>query len=477
MRVFIVLLLLFLTGCENDAFAPIKMKAERKRDFTILTRVGSTTHSLEETAGVSGFDHELVKRFMHEQGIAYRIVVAASDTDLRQRLANGEANMAAAWQSPSNQPNLRSGSPYASSQSVLVTHEASLPLAGIDRLAGRTIHVVSGSRQEAVLLGIKNTVPDLVIAPTDKLGELDLMESVAKRSIEAAVVSSAEFDIGSNYYPDLQDALLIGEQQPIVWLFGPKVDDALIAKADAFIQKMRASGDMDRLRDRYFGHVDRLTPLHSVRFIESIRSVLPKYRVFFETAQTVSGIEWGLLAALAYQESQWNPLATSTTGVRGVMMLTEDTADERGVDNRLDAAQSIRAGAEYLSALHNALPSEVVEPDRTWFALAAYNLGMGHLKAARQIAKTLKVDANSWYEMKKVLPLLAKEQYYRRLKSGKGRGGEAVIMVENIRMFVDILNRHERADRVLATDVQTTTGGLSHPLQTVYAPALPAFMR
>ncbi len=476
MRLFIVFLLLFLTGHGSDSLFSIKT-TERKRDFTILTRVGSTAHPVGETAGASGFDHDLAKRLMQELGASFRIEVAASDTDLLQRLANGEADMAAAWQSPSDHTDIRSSLPYARSHSVLVTHEASLPITGTDQLAGKTVHAVAGSRQEALLLGLKDSVSGLVVSPTQKQSELDLMESVATRRIEAALISSAEFDIGENYYPELQSSLAIGEEHPIVWLFGPKVDPELVAKANAFIDRLQNDGEMDRLKDRYFGHVARLTTLDSVRFVEDIRTVLPRYRPVFETAQAETGIDWRLLAALAYQESQWNPLATSPTGVRGMMMLTEDTADERGVSNRLDATQSIRAGAEYLGHLRNALPPEVKEPDRMWFALAAYNLGMGHLKAARHIARTLKANADSWYEMKKVLPLLAKEQYYKRLKSGRGRGGEAVIMVENIRMFVDILKRHEHSTRALASTAQTTTGGISHPLQTTYKPGLPVFMR
>lgn len=108
-----------------------------------------------------------------------------------------------------------------------------------------------------------------------------------------------------------------------------------------------------------------------------MHSVLPQYRPLFHDAQVITGIDWRMLAALAYQESQWEPLATSPTGVRGMMMLTEET-DHLGVNNRLDPAQSIRAGAQYLSELRDALPESIDEPDRTWMALAAYNLGMGH---------------------------------------------------------------------------------------------------
>ena len=73
--------------------------------------------------------------------------------------------------------------------------------------------------------------------------------------------------------------------------------------------------------------------------------------------------------------------------------------------------------------------------------------------------------------------LVGREQYYKRLKSGKGRGGEAVIMVENVRMYADILNRHERPERLSKLSDKATTGGLSHPLRNNYEPGLPLFTR
>ena len=100
-------------------------------------------------------------------------------------------------------------------------------------------------------------------------------------------------------------------------------------------------------------------------------------------------------------------------------------------------------GARYLNMLKESLPEDIREPDRTWLALAGYNIGPGHLNAARTIARQLKADANAWYDMKRILPLLAKPQFYNRLKSGRARGGEAVILVENIRSYYDILVRNE----------------------------------
>jgi len=227
------------------------------------------------------------------------------------------------------------------------------------------------------------------------------------------------------------------------WAFPADGGDALLEKAETFLGRIRQDGTLERLVDRYFGHVHRLSAGDIERFFERMHSVLPHYRRHFVDAQDIHGIDWRLLAALAYQESHWDPLATSYTNVRGMMMLTEDTADRLRVTDRLDARQSILAGTRYLVDLKEQLPQEVAEPDRTWLAVAAYNLGMGHLNGARFIAELVKRDPNSWYEMKQVLPLLARPEYYARLKSGAARGGEAVIMTENIRNYYDILRRFE----------------------------------
>ena len=416
---------------------------EKLRELVILTRVGLTTYSVDAANGPGGFEHDLVQLFAEELGIKSRLVIAASDADILHRLKTGKGQMAAAWQTPVDDSDLRSSTPYFINNNNLITHEASLPLTSIAQLANRTVHVVAGSRQEKALHAIKATVPGLIIESKPKRSEIELMEAIASQRIEAALLSSAEFDIGNNFYPELQNALEIGPAQPVVWLFAPNTDPELIAKANDFLLRIEQNGTMDRLKDRYFGHIDRLTQPDILRFIARIETVLPRYRAHFQSAQASTGIDWRVLAALAYQESHWNERATSPTGVRGMMMLTEETADRLGVANRLDPAQSIRAGAQYLSSLYEAIPESVTDPDRLWLAIAAYNVGMGHLNAARHIAKTRQADPDSWYEMKKNLPLLAKPQYYKRLKSGKGRGGEAVIMVENIRVYTDILKRHE----------------------------------
>jgi membrane-bound lytic murein transglycosylase F len=457
MRLFIIINLLipfFITGCSETIQQPLKKDGE----LVILTRVGVTTYSIDNNKEASGFDYDLVQMFAQEKGLKTRFIVAKSDADLLRRLMNGEAHFAAAWQIPTDEADIRSSIPYLESRNVLVTHEASLPVTQIKQLANKNVHVIEGSRQEAALREIEKSIPELKIIAKHSAGELELMEGVENQRYEAALVNNSVFSIGNNFFPELQDSLEIGPTKPIVWLFAHGVDPELISDANSFLDRTQKNGEMARLKDRYFGHVDRLTQDDILHFMERLNSILPLYRGLFHTAQIRTGIDWRLLAALAYQESQWDPLATSPTGVRGMMMLTGDTADSLKVSNRLDPEQSIRAGAQYFRDLRDALPDSISEPDRTWMALAAYNVGMGHLNAARFLAKTLSSDPDSWYSMKKVLPLLAKPQFYNRLKSGKGRGGEAVIMAENIRVYNDILNRYERPFSPIRNASESTQG-------------------
>jgi len=181
-------------------------------------------------------------------------------------------------------------------------------------------------------------------------------------------------------------------------------------------------------------------------FMSKVRTTLPLYRKHFHDAQDLTGIDWRLIAALGFQESHWNPDAVSPTGVRGLMMMQDDTAAKMGVKNLLDPRENISGGARYFHSLREVLV-RAPEPDRTWIALAAYNIGFGHLEDARAIARAQKLDPNVWVSMKQVLPLLMRPEYSQQAKFGYARGGEAVILTENVRQYYDILLRVEAPHR------------------------------
>ena len=224
-------------------------------------------------------------------------------------------------------------------------------------------------------------------------------------------------------------------------LFGAR--ENVVVVADVLGQHERFAAAAKAMLERYYGHINRLDNVDIANFLELRQSLLPRYRAAFKEAQDITGIDWRMLAALGFQESHWDPLATSPTGVRGLMMLTSDTADRMQLTDRLDPHQSILAGAQYLQELKDALPERITDPDRTWFALAAYNIGLGHLEDARVLTQRRGGNPDLWVDVKKSLPLLSRYEYHSTLKHGYCRGGEALVLTENIRNYYDILARTE----------------------------------
>jgi membrane-bound lytic murein transglycosylase F len=174
-------------------------------------------------------------------------------------------------------------------------------------------------------------------------------------------------------------------------------------------------------------------------FLEKIKNRLPKYQPLFKETEKRFNINWRLLAAVSYQESHWDPEAISKSGVRGLMMLTQETSKEVGVIKRTDPKQSIDGGALYLQKIYARLPNTINDSDKTWISLVAYNIGYGHLLDALKVTKLLGKDPNLWSDVKEILPLLSEERYYSFTRFGYFPGKEVKDYVENIRVFYQTL--------------------------------------
>lgn len=438
---------------------PLPFPTPAQHDLVVVTATGPLTYYQDDSGSAIGLEHDLVDAFAQELGVGVKYVVVPPE-QVAATLDAGKAHLAAAWLPLPDDPKQKATPAFLQTSDVIVQHEASLPLEDTAELRGRTVMAMPGSRQLRMLRELQKQLPDLQVVEYTDGDVFSLLEALGKRQVDLVAIDSALTRIAAQYVPALQATLELNENHPVTWWLGTHPNTELLARVSAFIERAQLDGTLLRIEDRYFGHVRRLKQADIVTFLGRIETVLPKFRKHFQAAQTVSGIDWRLLAAVAYHESHWDAEATSPTGVRGMMMLTAETADRLGVANRLDARDSILGGARYLNLLKEMQSDEIGEPDRTWLALASYNIGPGNFNNARALAHELGANPNAWYEIKQVLPLLAQPKYYQRLKSGRARGGEAVLLVENIRAYYDILARHEPPYQPLSPRMEGSGPGL-----------------
>lgn len=415
--------------------------------LVVVTRASPATYYISPTGKPTGFEYDLVSRFAEMNGWKLRIETVDDLNELFERVDKGVVHLAAAGltETPARALKFTLGPAYAEvTEQVICRSGRDMPRRTKD-LLGKRIEVVANSSHLDSLWWLRLRHPTLKWMEVNVTGEDELLERVQSGLSDCTVADSTAYTIARHFYPDISVAMDLGKPRSLVWVMPKPTPREMREKLADFFAKLRKSGELKQLDERYFGHIERLEQADVRGILERRTSLLKQYKPYFFEAQAASGIDWRFLAALAYQESQWDEHAVSPTGVRGIMMLTADTADHLGVSNRLDPKESILGGARYLVMLKEGLPERIPEPDRTWMALAAYNIGSAHLEDARKLTQSLGRNPDAWQDVKDVLPLLARSAYQDQLRFGYARGGEARHLTENVRIYYDILLKYEPA--------------------------------
>ncbi|MFC0180853.1 membrane-bound lytic murein transglycosylase MltF [Thorsellia kenyensis] len=285
-----------------------------------------------------------------------------------------------------------------------------------------------------------------VIAHQDNNSFIPLI-NLANKESDFALVDSVSAALFRRIEPNLKIIANISENEEFAWFFySPSADESLLNAFKSFHASNETETLLAKLAEKYFNIISSFDKSQTYYFVQAVEKKLPEFEPLFK--QYAGEFDWRLIAAIAYQESHWDPKAKSPTGVRGMMMLTLDTAKYLGVDDRLDTEKSIIGGIEYLRFLLKRIPQTVDEDDKIWFALAAYNMGIGHLWDARELTLQSGGDPDKWHDLKNHLPKLRDENVYPDLKYGYARGDEALIYVENIRRFYTTLLGLDRLEDI-----------------------------
>lgn len=408
-------------------------------ELRVLVRSGPISH-YQGPAGITGFEYTLLKGFADDLGVTLTLkdeaptdVLPQTDEPLFDMASPTVINVLTAKEQ------LRYSTAFMDlSLHVIYNVNQGAP-ADVKALSGKTVLIVNKASVPVPMLELQQAMPDVHWELVENVEMTDLLEMVELGHADYAIVDSAIFDIHRYSYPHTQVAFDLKTPQPLSWAFTPSRDKSLYDAAQKYLAKIKNNGQLAKVSSHFFDQFIEVTTDDALMFSQRFDKRFPRWEDSIKSAATQYNLDWQLVAAVGYQESQWIPNAQSPTGVRGFMMLTPDTARELGVKNLDDPKQSINGGAKYLRYLLDTLPASIQNDDRLYMALAAYNQGIGHLDDARALTRRLKGDANSWQDVSKAFPLLAKQEYYSKATYGYSRGWEPVAYVKNVLNYQKIL--------------------------------------
>jgi membrane-bound lytic murein transglycosylase F len=409
--------------------------------LTVLTRNIPTAY-YEGPEGKMGFEYDLARAFADHLGLKLKLKVVDSVTDALKAMENGEADLAAAGLTRTEQREKRFtfGPEYFKVQQLVVGNRNRPYPKKVEELPDYDLVVLKNTSYVEKLRELKLQYPKLHWRETDEYSTDQLLEQVWRGTIPCTVSDSNILAMNRRYFPELMVAFPISEEQSLAWIIN-KNKVILKDELSKWLAEFKKSGKFAELKDRYYAYTEIFDYVDIKVFTRRIASRLPAIQAYFQKYGRQYDIPWTLLAAKAYQESHWDPNAVSPTGVKGIMMLTKTTAEALDITNRLDPEQSIKGGARYFRQLLDRIPGSVPENQRLAFAVAAYNVGMAHIYDARKLARKLGKDPDSWKDIKSVLPLLSRKKYYKTLPHGYARGYEPVRYVERIFNYRNILEQ------------------------------------
>jgi len=430
-------LLLGLHGCTEPK--PLLEQIRDRGQLRVATLNQPTSYYLG-AHGAQGYEYRLASAFAARLNVQLVIVPARDINALRELIDDGDADLAAAqltataeWRRVALASNT-----YQRVAQLVVQRRGAKSARNISALRGARLVVQSGSPQLQLLQQLRGGGAPYLSWTELPHTQANPLDWIASGDADYAIVDANAFEFARHLNPGVVVAFALPDPRSMQWMVrrdGLDLRNAI----NGFIVDAERNGLLARLSREARAEIHDFEFLEAQRYQADIEQRLPQLRPWFEEAANAAGLDWRLLAAVGYQESKWQSNTASDDGAAGIMMLMAPTAEAVGVKDRSDPRQSIMGGAAYFADVLRMIPARVVEPDRTWMALAAYNVGFGHLEDARILAQAHGRNPDSWDDVSKWLPLLAEEKWYSQAKRGYARGWEPVEFVEQVRGFLAVL--------------------------------------
>ncbi len=410
-------------------------------ELRFVTVESPLTYFKGSDATPEGLEYDLASMYAQSLDLKLNLIVVGNEHEMVALIKNNKAHLGSSASALADYPGnkMQYGYAYLMARKQLVYNHKNARPGSVVYLEEDEIVITEAQSYQSLLKVLSFYHPNLAWRVLENRSMTEILRLVNANKIPIAIADSNWVEMYRNLYPDIRAAFDITGELPVAWMYRRNSDSSLDKSIGNYFERIRKDGTLAKLINRYYMQTESFDYVDTRTFINKIDSRLPKFRELFIKAAGETELDWLLLAALGYQESHWDPNAKSPTGVRGLMMLTTDTAKLSGVNDRLDPEQSIMGGARYLIKMMNSIPERIQGEDKIWFALAAYNIGFGHLEDARKLTQSQGSNPDVWLEVSERLPLLADKSWYEKTTHGYARGHEPVKFVQNIRRYYSIL--------------------------------------
>ena len=425
-------------GCSKESS---KLKQIKSNGILRIALVADPPHYFPSKVKERGYDFELVSHYATSIDVELEIIKTNTSDEIIFLLNQGKVDIGILGSSPEfDQKNIKNVVTYNNSKWYVIGNRANRQLPkSIDSIEPNTMIVANGSNASFILHSIKEDYPSLLWDDIKNTNVRGILEKINENHSKISIISEDIYIYYQYLFPETKKIFVLPIKYPSRWLVKNNNNLSFLYSINSFFNKYKQNGKLEKIGKTYYEHLNAFDYVDIRYYLKRIDKKLPKYKKYFVEAAKNSALDARIIAAVSYQESHWNRKARSPTGVRGMMMLTLDTAKRVGVKNRLNAKQSIFGGAKYLKILYESLSNTIKEPDRLWFTLAAYNIGLGHVEDARTITKSQGDNPNSWIDVEKHIPKLSQKKWYKKTKYGFARGHESIEFVKRVRRYYDIL--------------------------------------
>jgi len=410
---------------------------KKQKVLRVLTRNNAVTYFIWR-GRLMGFEYELMRRFAREQDLQLEMIIAPSREHLIPMLLWGGGDVISASLTVNEQRRtygIEFTSPYNVVSEVVVARTDDTELNHVTQLEGRTIWVRRSSSYWATLerLRLKAHIRFILKAAPESMETEEIIDKVASGEYDLTVSDSHILDVALTWRDDVRAAFTIKENVKHGWAVREE-NKELLKALNAFLEREYRKGFYNVTYNKYFKNPRRIQQLVKFRADGGNGGELSPYDDLVRKYADQYGFDWPLIIALMYHESRFKKDAVSWAGARGLMQVLPVTAKRFGIVDLHDPEKSIIAGMKMLNWLYDQFELELPVQERTWFTLASYNAGLGHVYDARELAKELNLDPNRWFENVEVAMLkLSNPEYYSKATYGYVRGVEPVTYVDNIR--------------------------------------------